>query len=132
MTARPSRGAGSSGPARRRAAARLLGLACVPLLVAGLAGCSFSVGGSNLDTEKLEREITKGIKDQLNIDATVSCPREVKIAKGESFQCVATDADGETAPVVVNQKDDSGNVSWKLGTDTTPTDDTPTGTTTTP
>lgn len=101
------------------------------LLVGGLAGCSFSVGGDNLDTEKLEREISQGIKDQLNIDATVSCPSEVRIAKGEGFQCTATDADGETAPVVVTQNDDSGNVSWKLGTDTTPSEDPPAATTTT-
>lgn len=126
---RPSRGAGMSGPARRRAAARIAGLACAPVILLAFAGCSFSTGGDTLDTNKLESEVVKGIKAQLNIDVTVSCPDDVKIEQGDVFECQAESADGNTAPVVVTQKDGDGNVDWKLGgdgTSTTPTDTTST------
>lgn len=127
---RPSRGAGMSGPARRRTGARIAGLACAPILILSFAGCSFSTGGDTLDTNKLESEVVKGIKAQLNIDVTVSCPDDVKIEQGDVFECQAESADGNTAPVVVTQKDGEGNVDWRLGPEST-TSTTPTGTTST-
>lgn len=128
MIARPSRGTGSSGPARRRTAARFAALACAPAILLALPGCSFSTGSDKLDTDKLEREVVKGIKEQLNIDATVTCPDDVKVKAGDVFECQAKSSDGTTGTVTVTQKDDKGNVDWKLGdgTSTTPTDTTST------
>lgn len=130
MIVRPSRGTGSPGPARRRTAARIAALACAPAILLALPGCSFSTGSDTLDIDKLEREVAKGIKDQLNIDATVTCPDDVKAKAGDVFECEATSSDGSSAAVTVTQKDDEGNVDWKLGGDQTST--TPAQTTTTP
>lgn len=130
MIVRPERGTGSSGPARRRTAARFAALACAPAILLALPGCSFSTGGDSLDTDKLEREVVKGIKAQSNIDATVTCPDDVKIEAGDVFTCEARAADGTTATVNVTQKDDEGNVDWRIGDGGTST--TPGQTTTTP
>jgi hypothetical protein len=127
---RPERGAGSSGPARRRTARRVAALACAPAILLALPGCSFSTGSDSLDTDKLEREVVKGIKEQLNIDATVTCPDDVKAEAGDVFTCEARSSDGTTATVTVTQKDDDGNVDWRIGGGGTST--TPGQTTTTP
>lgn len=121
MIVRPSRGTGSPGPARRRTVARIAALACAPAILL-VPGCSFSTGGDTLDSDKLEREIAKGIKEQLSIDATVTCPDDVKLTAGDVFECEASSS-GSTATVTVTQRDDKGNVDWKLnaGTSTTPT-----------
>lgn len=96
----------------------LRALAAALLAAAALAGCdaSFSLGGDKLDTDKAEREITKGIKDQTGVDAAVVCPEDVDLEAGATFICTATPkTGGRSANVLVTQKDDQGNVSWKLG-----------------
>lgn len=130
MIVRPSRGAGSSGPALRRTAARLALAGCAVAAALALTGCSASVStGDNLDIDKLEKKIVEGVKEQNNIDVTVTCPDEVKIAKGNVFRCEAKLPDGNVQPIQVTQTDDSGNVDWETvsGSSTTPDS---TGTTT--
>lgn len=81
----------------------------------GLAGCSaeVSTGGKTVNTEEAENQIATQISEQTGTDATVTCPDDVKAEKGATFDCTAADADGNEITVVVTQKDDEGNVSFK-------------------
>lgn len=70
--------------------------------------------GNNLNVRKVEEEIVKGLKDQAKVTATVDCPTTVPLEANTSFNCTATDENGETATVVVTQTDDIGNIAWEL------------------
>jgi hypothetical protein len=69
-----------------------------------------------LNVQKAEEAITKGLKEQANADATVSCgDPKLRVSKpGETFDCKATLADGSEHTVNVTVKDTEGNVSWAL------------------
>ena len=75
-----------------------------------LAGC----GTKTLNTDNAETEIQKGLEQQTEArDPKVSCPDDVEVKKGDTFQCQAT-AGGDKATVVVEQLDDEGNIRWRL------------------
>ncbi len=90
---------------------RLLPALAIALLVAlPVAGC----GTSKLNVDQAETEIESGLKQQLKLQTVdVSCPEEVEIKAQSTFQC-SVKGDGETGTVAVTQKDDQGNISWKL------------------
>ena len=71
-----------------------------------------------LNLKTVEEAVTKGIKEQADTDATVSCGDGVKnlrVSKpGDTFDCTATTTDGATRSVKVTVKDTDGNVSWAL------------------
>jgi uncharacterized protein DUF4333 len=72
-------------------------------------------GEQKLNTTKAESAIAQGITQQTGAQGvTVDCPNEVKIQAGAQFYCQAKAADGRQAPVRVTQKDDKGNIDWKL------------------
>lgn len=73
-----------------------------------------SLGGNTLSMATVEDSIVKGLKEQTDVTATVDCPTTVPIEANTSFNCTATDEDGDTATVVVTQTDDAGNISWEL------------------
>ena len=87
----------------------------VPLLAAGAlvaAGC----GDKKLDTGKLEGKIKEGIEKQAGVKIkSVDCPDDVKVKKGDNFNCKATTTSGQTANVKVTQRDDEGNVNYQVG-----------------
>lgn len=90
---------------------RALGvLAALALAATGVAGC----GTTTLDTDKAETEITKELDKQVGTGAKVSCPDDVEVKQGDTFNCTATDPEGNKATIVVTQKDDEGNISWEL------------------
>ena len=67
-----------------------------------------------LNLQATEAAIVKGIKEQTQADATVSCGGKWKAAKaGDTFDCQATEG-ANKVPVTVTVKDDAGNISWKL------------------
>ena len=86
-----------------------------PLLAVGaisLAGC----GEKKLDTAKLEGRIKDGIEKQAGVKMRgVDCPDDVKVKKGDTFNCRATTTSGQTAMVKVTQQDDEGNVNYQVG-----------------
>jgi hypothetical protein len=86
------------------------------LVTAALSGCSgsVSVGGSNLDIDKLESTVATEMQTQLNLSGTptVTCPDPVPIEQGNVFTCTA-ELDGDTIDVEVTQTDDQGNVTWQ-------------------
>ncbi|HEY9697624.1 MAG TPA: DUF4333 domain-containing protein [Trichocoleus sp.] len=78
-----------------------------------LTGCSvnFSLGGSTLDTAKVEGMIKEMIPSQLGVEVqSVSCPKDVEIAAGATFQCQVKTEKNDTFAVDVKQEDDQGNV----------------------
>ena len=88
----------------------------LPVLAVGalaLAGC----GDKKLDTDKLEGKIKDGIENQVSgvKIKSVDCPSDVKVKKGDTFNCKATTASGQTANVKVTQQDDKGNVNYQVG-----------------
>ena len=66
-----------------------------------------------LNLAKVETSVQKGLKEQAEVDATVSCGGRWKGAKkGDTFDCEAKTAAGETVTVMVSVTDDEGNVEW--------------------
>lgn len=88
----------------------------LPVLALGalaFAGC----GDKKLDTDKLEGKIKDGIEKQVSgvKIKSVDCPSDVKVKKGDTFNCKATTQSGQTANVKVTQQDDKGNVNYQVG-----------------
>jgi hypothetical protein len=85
-------------------------LATALVVAVPLAGC----GTSQLNTDKAETEIEKGLKSQLNLTSVdVQCPSEVEIKAGSKFECPVT-AGKDKGTVEVTQQDDQGNIRWQL------------------
>jgi len=71
-------------------------------------------GTSTLNVDEAEAQIEKGLQQQLNLPTVdVSCPDEVEIKAQSTFDCPVK-AGNDTGTVEVTQKDDQGNISWKL------------------
>ena len=86
------------------------GIAVFAVIALGAAGCT-----SQLDTDKLQDEIAKGIKTQTGTAVTVDCPTDKEVKKGDKFTCsVKAKSGGKTAKVEVTQTNDDGDVTWKL------------------
>lgn len=86
------------------------------LLAAPLAALAAGCGTKTINTSKAETEIAKGIEEQTGLrDVTVKCPEDIEAKQGDRFRCTAS-ARGQTAPVRVVQRDDDGNISWRLTT----------------
>jgi hypothetical protein len=83
----------------------------VAALALGLSAC----GEQKLNTNKAESAIAQGITQQTGAQGvTVTCPDDVKVQAGNQFYCQAKAADGRQGRVRVTQKDDKGNINWKL------------------
>ena len=99
--------------------ARAAALVAVTLVA---VGCTKS-----LDTANLESTLKTQLESQLNASGlTVSCPDNIKVESGGTFECTATDQSGQSVTIEVTQKDDQGNVTWKpsgvvAGSSSTPT-----------
>lgn len=72
-----------------------------------------SCGVSEVDIPVVEESITDGVKEDLDIEATVDCPEQVDWKTGDTFTCDVEGVDGfPTAEVTM--EDDDGNVAWEL------------------
>ena len=86
--------------------------AAIALLLAALVG---ACGTAKLDTDKAEPAIRAGITRQTGVRIdSVHCPDDVEVQRGGRFRCEAVAADGQRAAVEVTQRDDEGNISWRL------------------
>ncbi len=68
-----------------------------------------------LDSEQLERRLSRELSDQLDVPGIeVECP-DAEAREGSTLDCIAR-APGETAGlrIVVTQVDDDGNVTWEI------------------
>lgn len=89
---------------------RTLTTALVGLVL--VTGCSV---GTEIDTAKVEKEITSGVKKQTDVDVTVSCPEKIAVEKGKTFTCDLELPDGSTQEATVEMDDSEGNISWNVG-----------------
>lgn len=86
-----------------------------PFCVVLVGGCSFqaSCGGKKLDVDKAERMIAESLEQVSGMDATLTCPDNVKLAKDVEMECDAK-VGGLPGKVKVVQTDDNGYVNWTL------------------
>ncbi len=91
----------------RRVARNLL----LPVTLLALGGC-----GMTLDIAGVEKSIRDGVVQQLGLAMTsVTCPQESRAAKaGDTFECTGKPEIGGSLSVEVTQKDDQGNIAWKV------------------
>jgi len=102
-----------AGRVRRRGRSAIGALAVVAIVGAS-AGCSVSIGGSSIDTDKLEETIADAEEETRDFRPEVVCPDDVDAEEGDEFTCTATAPDGTSAEILVTQTDDEGNVRWRL------------------
>ncbi len=91
-----------------RRAARIV---LLPVTLLALGGC-----GVTLDIAGVEKSIRDGVGEQLGLAMTsVTCPQESRAAKaGDTFECTGKPEIGGSLSVEVTQKDDQGNIAWKV------------------
>ena len=79
------------------------------VLGATIAGCT-----PKLDDKKVVDAITTGLKGLGFPVKSVTCPESHPVKKDDVFTCKATFDGGQTTDVTVTQKNDDGDVSWKV------------------
>ena len=79
-------------------------------------GFAFAACSTTIDMDAVGKSVTEGLQAQLGLAvASVTCPTQTMTAKaGESFECIATPKEGGRLVITVHQKDDKGNVDWKV------------------
>jgi hypothetical protein len=88
----------------------LLALPVAALAAVALAGCT-----EKIDTGKAEKSIKAGIENRTGGAvgvASVRCPDDVNVEKGDRFDCRINGTNGKSAKVTVVQRDDKGNVTY--------------------
>lgn len=88
--------------------------ALVPMAAVGLG--AFASGCGSLDQDKVQNGIKSGIEKQTPVKVrSVACPKDRPVKKGDRFTCKVTATDGQTGTVQVEQTNNKGDVSWRLG-----------------
>lgn len=91
----------------------LLPAVLAALLAAALVAC----GEETINASQLEQQIKSDLGAQGEIEVeSVRCPDDVRAQKGRSFECELTEQDGTTSPVLVDQTDSQGNVTFQVAT----------------
>jgi hypothetical protein len=83
--------------------------AAVALAALPLAGC----GDRVIDQKKAEKYVRNGLLSNgvaANRIKSVSCPSGVKVKKGKTFDCTATDTSGQSIRITLRMLDDKGTV----------------------
>jgi len=102
----------------------LIRMAAVAFLLAA-ASCSKQV----LDTGPLQVTLKQQLEAQLGArNITVTCPNDVKVLAGGTFQCNVAVPSSGTLTIDVTQTDDKGDVSYQIVGLTLPTRSAPTST----
>jgi hypothetical protein len=88
---------------------RLMGFALAALSLTPLAGAD------ELDMDAVVKSIREGLAEQLAVSVQkVDCPEARQTKAGDVFDCAARVEDVGRLTVAVTQKDDDGNVAWKV------------------
>jgi hypothetical protein len=84
-------------------------------LLVATAAVSLAACGDEalLDTKEAERTIAERLAEASGQEVTVSCPDDVPIEQGNTFDCDA-EADGREVTVRVRQVDDDGRVRFRV------------------
>ncbi len=86
-----------------------------------LAGCGGTTKSSDpktttIDPSRVEKAIEVSVAEQSHRMSIVVCPTGIERAKGKTFNCIATLAQGDKYPFRVTQKDSKGNVHYEQAT----------------
>jgi len=94
---------------RSRVCSRSVPATLLALVVLGACGISLDIAG-------VEKSVQDGIAQQLDLAmSSVTCPSESRAAKaGDTFECTGKPEIGGSISVQVTQKDDLGNIEWKV------------------
>ena len=63
----------------------------------------------------VQATISKGLKAQAGVAATVRCPQDPPMNPGSQFECAAAAADGSVTMITVTIQDQSGDWAWQAG-----------------
>jgi hypothetical protein len=87
---------------------------CAPWRAATLLAMGVLAIGckTQIDSNKAEKVIGDKLAEH-GFVATVTCPDHQQAKTGAVFDCEASTADGTKVTIVVTQKDNEGNVTWK-------------------
>lgn len=82
---------------------------------AGDIGWKVTKSTGLFDLRAASAAVEQGLRDQMGIEAQLSCGERWQVASaGDFFECVGAATDGTTRTIVITVKDDAGNISWKL------------------
>lgn len=85
------------------------------LAVLAIGGCS--VGTTTIDSDKAEKEITKGFEQQVpdsEVD-DLSCPDDVEAKKDVRAECDIELSDGRKGTIKVRVLNEDGDIRWNVG-----------------
>jgi len=87
-----------------------------PALVAAVAAAGLGAcGDSRIDSGRTETAIERDLARQTGLAiASVSCPDDVEVKRGDTFRCLVVARNGDRATVLVTQRDDAGTVTWRV------------------
>ena len=74
-------------------------------------------GGKTASTDQVETQIEQRLLKLVRIEGRAECPAEIRIRRGNDFTCKVVGA-GRPVTVEVTQKDDRGNLGYRISTDT--------------
>ncbi|MEA2452412.1 MAG: hypothetical protein QOG04_1122 [Actinomycetota bacterium] len=86
----------------------------IALVVVAAAALLTACSASTLKAEDLNKEISAQLQDRFDVEAVVECPNDIEPKEGGTFECTASDTEGNSLPVQVVQNDDQGNIDWSL------------------
>jgi hypothetical protein len=68
-----------------------------------------------LSLDAIEKQVTEGIAQQLQVEVKTECGPAYKVAKkGDRFECQASDSSGVSKAVAIEVIDNEGNVNWSV------------------
>lgn len=100
-------------PMLRSPAPRPLRLLALAALGALAGGCK-ARGTAKIDGADLEQRLTKELAEH-DFPATVACPRDRELKRGDVFTCKATGTGGTALAITVTQEDGDGTVAFEMG-----------------
>lgn len=93
--------------------ARAAAIACLAIFA---SACT-----KTLKIDQLQTQLASQLDGKLNTSGiSVACPSKVDAKAGNTFDCTATLANGDTLTIKVTQADASGHVTWALTGAATP------------
>lgn len=87
-------------------------LTCFVLGTLTVSACGSSGSTVSLDGTKIERAIERSSLAQRGLTARVSCPADIQLEKGMTFECIAV-VDKIRTRFVVTQTDAAGHVRYE-------------------
>jgi hypothetical protein len=95
---------------RDSSSVRLAVVVALGALAITTAACS-----RTLDTDGLEERLIGQVeRETASAITSVSCPADVRVETGGTFECTAEEASGASFTLEVTQTDDRGNVEWEI------------------